>query len=123
MQIDNPMMEVNGAIVEVDPGRNTAPFLRRDRTVLPIRAVVEAMDGEVGWEASEQRATLTANGNTVVMWIGEIGFTVNGVPDEMDIAPFVENERTFLPLRFAAQNLNCKVTWINDTKEILIVYM
>ena len=90
--------------------------------VLPISAVVEAMGGEVGWDSGEKKSTLEANGNTVVMWIGNIEYTVNGATNEMDIAPFIENERTFLPLRFATANLNCRVTWISDTKEILIVY-
>ena len=116
------MMEVNGKIVEVDPGQGTAPMIRRDRTMLPIRAVVETMDGTVGWDDGERRVTLDANGSTVVMWIGRFDYTVNGAQSEMDIAPFIENGRTFIPLRFASENLNCRVTWINATREILIVY-
>lgn len=27
-----------------------------------------------------------------------------------------------IPVRFAAENLNCKVDWINSTKEAVIVY-
>ena len=122
MQINNPMMSVNGQTVEVDEGKGTAPMVRRDRTMLPIRAVVEAMEGIVKWDDGEKRATLEAGGNIVVMWIGKFEYIVNDAAAEMDIAPFIENGRTFLPLRFAAENLNCRVTWINATKEILIVY-
>ena len=122
MQINNPIMEVNGVKTEVDPGRGTAPFLRDDRTVLPIRAVVEAMDGEVIWDDTEQKISLLANQNRVEMQIGTKEYSVNGEAKVMDIEPFTENERTFIPLRFAAYNLNCRVTWINKTEEILIVY-
>jgi Copper amine oxidase N-terminal domain. len=122
MQIDNSMMDVNGTIVEVDPGRGTAPTLRYSRTVLPIRAVTEAMSGTVGWNEAEQKVTLTANSSVVEMWLGRMDYTANGANLSMDIAPFAENSRTFLPLRFAAENLNCRVTWMNDTKEILIVF-
>jgi len=122
MQIDNPNMNVNGTDTEVDPGRGTAPMLRKDRTMLPIRSVTEAMSGTVGWEGATQKVSLEANSSTVEMWIGSMDFTANGNKLSMDIAPFVENDRTFLPLRFAAENLNCRVTWINATKEILIVF-
>jgi Copper amine oxidase N-terminal domain. len=122
MQIDNPMMDVNGTTIEVDPGRGTAPTLKYSRTVLPIRAVTEAMSGVVGWRESEQRVTLSANENVVEMWLGSMDYTANGRSQSMDIAPFAENNRTFLPLRFAAENLNCQVTWRNETKEILIVF-
>lgn len=40
----------------------------------------------------------------------------------MDVAPVIKNGRTFVPVRFAAENLNCKVDWINSTKEAIIVY-
>ena len=122
MCLNDPMMDDNGRIVEVDPGRGTAPFLRDDRTVLPIRAIVETMNGYISWYDIEQKVTLNANQSVVSMWIGNYFINVNGNDKEMDIVPFIENDRTFIPLRFAAENLNCRVTWINDTKEILIVY-
>lgn len=122
MQINNPLMNVNGINIEVDPGRGTSPILYKDRTMLPIRAVVEAMDGIVEWEEDDQKVVLLADGNIVNMWIGNDNYTINDIQYTMDIEPFVENWRTMLPLRFSAQALNCKVTWINDTSEILIVF-
>ena len=75
------------------------------------------------WDSADNKATLNAFENTVVMWIGKMDYLVNGESQEMDIAPFLENARTFLPLRFAAANLNCRVTWVNQTREILIVWI
>ena len=40
----------------------------------------------------------------------------------MDVATATKNNRTFVPVRFAAENLDCKVDWINSTKEVVIVY-
>ena len=48
--------------------------------------------------------------------------TVKGVSKKMDVVPASKNNRTFVPVRFAAENLNCKVDWINSTKEAVIVY-
>ena len=122
MQINNPIMNVNGLRKEIDPGRGTRPLLRKDRTVLPISSIVKEMSGTAEWDGSERKVSLEANGNTVTMWIDKMKFTVNGEDKEMDIAPFIENDRTFIPLRFAATNLNCRVTWVNATREVLIVW-
>ena len=62
-----------------------------------------------------------ANGY-MIMQIDNPIMDVNGELQEMDIAPFLDNARTFLPLRFAALNLNCRATWINATMEILLVW-
>ena len=122
LQIDNPIMSVNGKAQEIDPGRGTTPIIVSSRSMVPIRAIVEAMGGTIGWENSSQQITLTANGNTVKMWIGKKEITVNGTTQTIDVAPLIQNERTFVPVRFSAENLNAKVDWINTTKEAIITY-
>jgi len=42
---------------------------------------------------------------TVVFTVGNTNFTINGVSQTMDVAPYVQNGRTFLPMRYAAQAL------------------
>jgi hypothetical protein len=90
--------------------------------MVPIRAIVEAMGGTVGWDGNTEKITLNARGNIVEMWLNKKEIKVNGQTKMMDIAPTVKNGRTFVPVRFAAENLNCKVDWINSTKEAVIVY-
>lgn len=122
LQIDNPNMSVNGELHEIDPGRGTTPMIISSRSMVPIRAVVEELDGTVSWEASSQKITLTAKGNTVEMWIDKNEIVVNGTRYTIDVAPTIVNGRTYVPLRFAAENLNTKIYWINSTREALIVY-
>ena len=122
LKLDSPNMSVDGINQEVDPGRGTAPVVIAGRTMVPIRAVVEAMGGTVEWDGSTQKITLKARGNTVEMWMGKTDIKINGVSKKMDVAPTSKNNRTFVPVRFAAENLNCKVDWINSTKEAVIVY-
>jgi len=43
LQIGNPMMTVNGKEQEIDPGRGTVPMIVNDRTLVPVRAIIEAM--------------------------------------------------------------------------------
>jgi hypothetical protein len=122
IQLDNPNMSVDGVSMEIDTGRGTTPITIAGRTMVPIRAVVEAMGGTVEWDGSTQKITLKARGNTVEMWMGKTDININGVATKMDVAPASRNSRTFVPVRFAAENLNCKVDWINSTKEAVIVY-
>ncbi len=122
LKLDSPNMSVDGINQEVDPGRGTAPVVISGRTMVPIRAVVEAMGGTVSWDGGTKKITLKARGNTVEMWLGKTDIKINGVAKKMDVAPVSKNDRTFVPVRFAAENLNCKVDWINSTKEAVIVY-
>lgn len=122
LKLESPDMSVDGVSQEVDPGRGTMPIVISGRTMVPIRAVVEAMGGTAEWEASTKKITLKARGNVVEMWLGKTDITVNGQAKKMDIAPTSKNDRTFVPVRFAGENLNCKVDWINSTKEAVMVY-
>lgn len=122
LKMDDPNMSVDGVVKEIDPGRGTVPTMISNRTMVPIRAIVEAMGGTVVWEGNSQKITLNARGNKVEMWIGKLDIKVNGVSKKMDVAPVIKNGRTYVPVRFAAENLNCKVDWINSTKEAVIVF-
>ena len=120
--IGNPYMEVNGKKQEIDPGRGTAPVLLSGRAVLPIRAIVEAMGGTVGWDANQQKVTLVAKGNTVELWIGVYEIRVNGQMKEIDVAPVEIKGRTMIPVRFVAENLNAEILWDGDNQKITITY-
>lgn len=122
LKLDSPYMSVDGISQEVDPGRGTKPLIINGRTMVPIRAIVEAMGGTVDWDGNTKKITLKARGNTVEMWLGKKDIKVNGEDKKMDISAAIKNGRTFVPVRFAAENLNTKVDWINSTKEVVIVY-
>jgi hypothetical protein len=80
------------------------------------------MGGSVGWDDGTQKITLSANGHNVEMWLNKKDLYVDGVQKEMDVAPVTINDRTMVPVRFAAENVGCVVDWISSTNEIVIVY-
>ena len=122
LQLDNPRMSVNGVSQEIDPGRGTTPIVISGRTMIPIRAVVEAMGGTLKWEEKTRKITLTAKGNTVEMWLDKKEIRVNGATKMMDVAPVSQNGRTYVPLRFAAENLQAKVDWNSSRREALLTF-
>lgn len=122
MQIGSPNMTVGEEVLEIDPGRGTAPLVQNDRTLVPIRTIVEAMGGTVEWNEAEQKVTLNVGGHNVQMTLGQKQFVVDGEVKEMDIAPETILDRTMLPIRFAAENVGCQIEWIGSTQEIVIVF-
>ena len=122
MQIDNPLMHVDETSLEIDPGRGIAPIVKSGRTLVPMRAVVEAMGGTIGWNAAAQRVTIVCGGRTVTMTLGSRTMIVNGTASEMDIAAQTINDRTVLPVRFVSNALGCDIEWLPDTNQVILVY-
>ena len=127
MRIGEAEMVFNEARLEIDPGRGTAPEIVGERTMVPIRAVVECMGGTAGWDESARRVSLlsgelSAVGFEIHMTIGSRELTANGEAKAMDVAPAIINGRTMLPLRFAAENAGCEIAWVGSTLEIIIVF-
>ena len=129
LQPDNPYMTVNGIQQEIDPGRGTKPVIipKWGRTVVPIRAIVEALGGTIEWDGAERKVTINFNGTVIELWIDKPQARVNGEmkwidPNNHDVKPIIINSRTMLPLRFVAENLGCTVNWDAATRTITITY-
>ena len=100
---------------------DVAPIIQEDRTFLPIRKIAEALGAEVAWNGEEKSVTITDGEKTITVYIGQNVAVVNGETVTLDASAFIETERTYLPLRFIAENLGAAVTWDAATKTITIV--
>jgi hypothetical protein len=120
MHINEATMQVNEDTVEIDPGRGTTPVILNGRTMVPIRAIIETIGGEVEW--NDPQISLSANDHIVDMWLQQKDIVVDGVPAEVDIAPQSVNDRTMLPLRFVAENTGCQIDWIGSENAIIVVF-
>ena len=120
MQIGDPIMTVNGAGAEIDPGRGTAPIIQNDRTLIPVRAVIEAMGGTAEWDAGSGSAVLEYEGNTVTLTIGSTTAYYNDTASTLDTAPVIINDRTLLPIRFVAESFGFDVDWDEATQTVTI---
>jgi len=130
LQIGNPVMYVNDIPYEIDPGRGTTPTIIQgwNRTVVPIRAIVEKLGGNVSWSDSDKVATILLQGKIIKLQIGNNIAVVDGknVPIDKDnplVKPLIINDRTMVPLRFVAEQLGCNVLWDGAIKKITIEYV
>lgn len=121
LQLDNPIMEVNGVETEIDARRGTAPTVQNGRTLVPIRAMIEAFGGSVAWDGASSTVSLAMDDDTVKLVINsDIAYFNNSVHN-LDSAPRIINGRTMLPIRFVAESFNLGVAWDGDTRTVTVI--
>ena len=78
--------------------------------MVPLRALMEGFDAEVIWDNDDRTVTINYNEQTIVMTIDEDTYTVNGEEMTMDTEPVIQGDRTYVPIRFAAEAMGFEVT-------------
>ena len=116
MTVNSKIAYVNGEAKELD----AEPIIRQDRTMLPVRFVAENLGATVEWDGNTSTATLTAKDVKIEITIGATTAKVNGEAVELDSPAFIENSRTYLPVRFVAEKLGGTVTWDGNTSTATI---
>lgn len=99
------------------------PFIDRqtNRTFVPLRFIAENFGADVDWIASEKKVIITQPGGTTInLFINNPQAIVNGSYAYLDAAPRIVNNRTVVPLRFVAENLDLDVYWNGGTRTISI---
>jgi hypothetical protein len=99
---------------------DVAPYIKNDRTYVPMRYLGEILGAEVVWDDAARTVTLTRGDTTVVFTIGSTSYTVNGEAKTADVAPEITNSRTMLPARFVAEAFGAVVGWDAATQTVLI---
>ncbi|KNY27651.1 stalk domain-containing protein [Pseudobacteroides cellulosolvens] len=117
LTVDKPVIENGGSIANID----AAPKIIGGRTLLPIRAVVEAFDGKIDWNATDKKITISIGSSKIQMWINKKNVIVNNGSKTIDVPPQIIEGRTFVPVRFVSENAGLKVDWEASTKTITIM--
>ncbi|PKM77957.1 MAG: hypothetical protein CVU90_04385 [Firmicutes bacterium HGW-Firmicutes-15] len=94
------------------------PLIENNRTLVPLRAIFEAMGATVKWDQETQTATATRGNTTVVLPLNSIQPTVNGVIYPLDVPARIVNQRTVAPLRFIGQAFGGYVAWDEEQRII-----
>ena len=124
---DNNYYVTSGSAVEIRNSMDTAPIIYEDRTLLPIKYVIEPLGGGIIWNSDEKKVTITIDETTIELWIGNNTAKVNGIsqiidPSNKNVVPIlVDPGRTMLPLRFISEILSCTINWIDKTENITII--
>lgn len=113
MTIGEDVGYINGVPTPLD----AAPVIVGSRTMLPVRFVAEAFGATVGWDGATSTATVKTADVTIEITIGATTAKVNGETVALDAPAFIDasNNRTYMPVRFVAENLGATVAWDGAT--------
>lgn len=111
----SPAVHLNGVELAFD----SQPYIVEGRTMVPVRAISEALGAQVYWDAETEIITITIFETTTLnLKIGISAYTINGNSYVMDAAPVIREDRTMVPLRFVAEGLGCEVVWHEATSSV-----
>ena len=107
---------VEGTPVAVDQ----APLLYQNRTLVPVRAVFEAMGARVDWDEMTKTVTAVKEDRRVRITLGSNVLRVNENKVFLDVPAMQVNQRTLVPVRAIAEGLGAKVDWREADSSVLI---
>lgn len=116
----SPAIRINGQVRDLTPPAQIV----NQRIMVPLRFVAEdgALQGSVLWNGAARQVDVTCMGRSFQFQIGSTGVLVDGRLYQLDSAPYIYQNRTYLPLRFFAENLGGVVTWNGARGEVAIEF-
>lgn len=107
---------VNGQRLNLD----VAPVIVEGRTLVPLRAIFEALGAVVSYDPDTRTITATRAGVTVVITVGEGRALVGGREVALDVPARIVSGRTLVPVRFVAESFGARVLWDGATRTVTV---
>ena len=96
------------------------PIVVDGSTLVPMRAIFEALDANVQWNAGSRTVTATRGNTEISLQIDSAVATVNKTNVVLNVPARVVNGSTLVPLRFVGESLDCDVKWDGTSRQITI---
>ena len=96
---------------------DSAPFIENGYIMVPAREFIESLEGKVAWNPPATLVMSIAD-QKITMNAGDKNCMVNEQSKEMDVAPIVKDDVTYVPVRFLAEHLGYTVSYDQDCMEI-----
>ncbi len=100
------------------------PIIIEGRTMVPFRAIAEAMNIDIEWNAEDQSITARKGSGAAVkvvrLQLNKTTAFVNGRTVALPIAPRAINGHTLIPLSFFSQQFGAQVSWNGNTRTVTI---
>ncbi len=109
-------LTLDGKVIETD----VAPVISNSRTMVPFRAVFEALNIEVNWSGALRKVYATAGDTTVILTVDSEKMIVNDEIITLEVAPYILNDRVLVPVRAVCEALKCTVDWDAGTRTVMI---
>ncbi len=116
-----PKAEIPIKIIADNKIVDTDTVVIEERTLIPLRALLESTGAQVEWDNPTQTAFVTRNEKTISVSIGSNIMKTPTGDVTLEVSPILHNgTTTYAPLRAIAEEFGIKVDWDNGTKTILV---
>lgn len=123
LMFNNPLLNVGGNIYPMEENNYyMKPLIENDRTLVPLRALSEAMGASTQWEEENQLITIENSGTIITLQIDRNEMYINGTLIWLDVPARLSGDRTFVPLRAISEGFGAAVDWFEPLKTITISY-
>lgn len=99
---------------------DVSPQIINGSTMVPLRAIFEALGATVDWNPDTQTVTATRGDTVVVLTVGDASPTVNGQVRAINQPGAIIGGRTLAPLRFVGEAFGGEVEWLEATRTVRI---
>jgi sugar lactone lactonase YvrE len=101
------------------------PEIINDRTMVPVRAITEALGYTVTFNDANRSVQLTKDGVAIELYVDKTGVKriVHGKDapiKETDVSPYIKQDRTYVPVRFFAEEIGLDVQWNDATRTAIL---
>lgn len=96
------------------------PTLINDRTMVPVRAIFEALGATVDWQDDTETVVSNMGDDNVSLKINDNAIVKNGERIELDVPAQLVGDRTLVPVRAISEAYGCSVSW-NDAKNTVVI--
>ncbi|MDR1134655.1 MAG: N-acetylmuramoyl-L-alanine amidase [Clostridiales Family XIII bacterium] len=109
-------LTIDGLYIPTD----VPPVIVNDRTLVPARAVFEALGGVVEWQddVTPAKVSIAYSDMMVVLTVNSTVALVNGKENTLDVPAQIINNRTLIPVRFVSEALNFSVSWDENERTV-----
>lgn len=97
------------------------PVKQNGRTLVPFRAIAEALAVQVQWDDAGKTISATDGETFVQLQVGNRIAYCNQVPVDLDVPPQLINNRAMIPLRFFSEAFDCQVAWSDALQGVKII--
>ena len=99
-------------------------IIENNRTLVPVRAILEYLDYNVDWDGATQKVTIAKDETTLNLIIGDTQATrdiiykgnTHSYKNPLEVAPQIINDSTYIPLSDVANAFRLNITWDGDNR-------
>ena len=122
MADNEPIKIIVNDVELVIPEGDTTPFIENDRTLVPMRAIFEALGAKVNWDGETKTIVSydPVSDVSITMQIDSANMFVGEESVELDVPAKIVNDRTVVPIRAIAEGMNSEVKWDGETRTVTV---